>query len=1162
MVRNGRRHDQDYDPLEEDDADTSSGYTDTHESIQLIPAFGDPQHPTFGDADYDPNQLTRVSYGYAHASSTLSAGSAKKSKRHRRSSSHGSTSTTSTTASSRTLSRPTTPIPSSPTFPPLSLPRARHYGCSLLTIVITIIAVSGLAAIMDSFVRFQQEPGTCVMSWMNPSYVPMTGFDSSFTRLAAKYSLYLYREGGVDRDVQPTGVPILFIPGNAGSFRQIRSIAASAARQYYSELDADPEAVMARGSRVLDFFTVDFNEDFSAFHGQTLYEQADYLNEAIKYILSLYVKTRRKEDGPVPSSVILLGHSMGGVVARTMLIRDNFKPGSVNSIITISTPHLTPPVAFDWLVNKIYADINDYWRRSYSAKYAYSNPLQDVTMVSIAGGTLDTVVCSDTANINSLVPLSHGFTVFTTSIPKVWTAIDHQCILWCDQFRTVIAKALLNSVDGRTPGGTKPRMERLASMQKLLLTGLEDLHLPAGPRHYSGQINLAKVPHTYIGLGQRLLLREIPSAETVHLMQIHGAQHSFNLLTDKTIGNSSRIEVLLCDVMPTEVGDLSLNARKVAAIDRDQLRLACDRPSKDAAILPASTRQAASPSTGRVGLRGETFSYLQFPLDEVNRYSYIAIVVHDGPEEKGFVVAEFYDEANVSEQLNVSMPELFFDGIRIEAFPDQPSLMSKLWIPAIDSSLIAYKMHVRRVGCEGPQMESLFSTLVRQSIPYLYESKFFTNVETASISLHGSAPFVTPVSGPHVRKGLELQFWTDPTCSVPLTVDIRMDYYGSLGKIVMRFRSALVAYPFVIVTFALRTQMREYNRGGVFIGFGEGLARFIRDALPNLLIIASFLSIFQSLIQAHTTYQLADLFAFDRDLLAGSAGAAAVVSTAPKKISNKGIDLLLGNNDPFFWFLVPLFLVLSVGVVAIMWVALATTVHLLAYLTRFVSTRMSFLVRYIARPHESEPSRVRRRLITTLVLFALVATFVPYQFAFIVAFFVQVISCVRAINRAEAAAQRHSLHASSSSSKVARHRDRANYLQSVLVLMLWLLPLNAPVLVVWIRNLSVHWLTPFSSDHNILLIAPIIFYVETVTSGKMLPRATSTQSIVSYVMLWYLGVYSLLYGVRYTYALYFLSLMFFTWLVAMHWQSVWFGRPLLRAAAEVIRDARARFVRH
>ena len=62
--------------------------------------------------------------------------------------------------------------------------------------------------------------------------------------------------------------------------------------------------------------------------------------------------------------------------------------------------------------------------------------------------------------------------------------------------------------------------------------------------------------------------------------------------------------------------------------------------------------------------------------------------------------------------------------------------------------------------------------------------------------------------------------------------------------------------------------------------------------------------------------------------------------------------------------------------------------------------------------------------------------------------------------------------------------------------MLWLLPINIPVLVVWIHNLAVHWLTPFSSHHNIASISPYVLLVETMSTGHMVPRLTSRLSLI------------------------------------------------------------------
>lgn len=69
----------------------------------------------------------------------------------------------------------------------------------------------------------------CRMSRMWPSYVPYN--PPTLSGLDKKYRLFLYREAYPARPKdadKPRGRPALFIPGNAGSFGQVRSIASSA----------------------------------------------------------------------------------------------------------------------------------------------------------------------------------------------------------------------------------------------------------------------------------------------------------------------------------------------------------------------------------------------------------------------------------------------------------------------------------------------------------------------------------------------------------------------------------------------------------------------------------------------------------------------------------------------------------------------------------------------------------------------------------------------------------------------------------------------------------------------------------------------------------------------------------------------------------------------
>lgn len=50
------------------------------------------------------------------------------------------------------------------------------------------------------------------------------------------------------------GLPVLFIPGNAGSSHQVRSIASSAARQYFSSPFVVSHEFTGRGAKPIDFY--------------------------------------------------------------------------------------------------------------------------------------------------------------------------------------------------------------------------------------------------------------------------------------------------------------------------------------------------------------------------------------------------------------------------------------------------------------------------------------------------------------------------------------------------------------------------------------------------------------------------------------------------------------------------------------------------------------------------------------------------------------------------------------------------------------------------------------------------------------------------------------------------------------------------------------------
>lgn len=66
-----------------------------------------------------------------------------------------------------------------------------------------------------------------------------------------------------------------------------------------------------------------------------------------------------------PQGVALVGHSMGGVVARALFTLPRFNPQLVGLIITQASPHLAPVLALDpYLLGELTPPPSAMWRRS------------------------------------------------------------------------------------------------------------------------------------------------------------------------------------------------------------------------------------------------------------------------------------------------------------------------------------------------------------------------------------------------------------------------------------------------------------------------------------------------------------------------------------------------------------------------------------------------------------------------------------------------------------------------------------------------------------------------------------------------------------------------------------------------------------------------------
>lgn len=297
---------------------------------------------------------------------------------------------------------------------------------------------------MRSFFSNPPERDQCLMSWMHPNYIQLR-VPKLKDKVKDKYHLYLYREKSDEFAVN--GIPVLFIHGHGGLYKQARSLgpAVDKRRQadspfpdsfnhLLSKLHTIQASNETTGYVPLDIFTVDFLEEFSSFHSQLLWDQASYVNHCIKFIMSMY-NTGQK-------SVIIVAHSMGGLVARAVPLLKSYTEGSIDTMITLSTPHREHPLFVDSSLYSFYNTINTEW-------ITRKDKFKDMAVISIGNGFRDTMIRSDATNLQGIIGEENSFSVSSYSVQNVRISPDHLSITWCRQVMNTIGNALLELVNSK-----------------------------------------------------------------------------------------------------------------------------------------------------------------------------------------------------------------------------------------------------------------------------------------------------------------------------------------------------------------------------------------------------------------------------------------------------------------------------------------------------------------------------------------------------------------------------------------------------------------------------------------------------------------------------------------------------------------------------------------
>uniref|UniRef100_A0A915I5K2 GPI inositol-deacylase n=1 Tax=Romanomermis culicivorax TaxID=13658 RepID=A0A915I5K2_ROMCU len=219
---------------------------------------------------------------------------------------------------------------------------------------------------------------------------------------------------------------------------------------------------------LFNYFTVDLNEEFSAFSSMYLERQTKFVAVCIKKILAIYKRNT------LFSKIAIIGHSQGGIIARYLLASKLIDPDSVNVIYELAAPILKPATTIDRTMVKMYDVINDFENEN------------KIIQVSIGGGFNDLQVNEHLNNFP--LNLSLQISTIASSLPQVWASTDHLCIVWCNQLVRLIVRSIFNIYLDTKTVASKSDISRILSYHFVNNDGLSDFLLAKSTERQSRTI--------------------------------------------------------------------------------------------------------------------------------------------------------------------------------------------------------------------------------------------------------------------------------------------------------------------------------------------------------------------------------------------------------------------------------------------------------------------------------------------------------------------------------------------------------------------------------------------------------------------------------------------------------------------------------------------------
>lgn len=657
----------------------------------------------------------------------------------------------------------------------------------VLIIWLAVFAAFALIGFRDFLSNLEEN--RCDMTWMYewPQYIKVPMSKGTAKRFPG-YALYLYGEGEyADRSkgLQLSGIPILFIPGNAGSYKQVRSLASVALRK----------AESVRSKVHFNYFTADLDESLSGLFGGVLNEQTEFIRLCVTRILWLY----KKIENP-PTSVILVGHSMGGLIARGLFTFQNFDPSSVHTIITFGTPHRHPILSLDPQLMDYYKNVNSFWRSQVFSNDTESS-LKNITVVSVSGGVRDVLVRSSPSSMSQLAPQSQAISLVTTSMPRAWVSVDHLCLCWCRQLVLVTNRALFDMID--------PKKRQILENKRNRMKIFE--------HHFVKNPGRSTVTFNNIG----------------NVPLVKGTDKDFNpVVLHKRLwrfkGSGSTVnEQKLFAFSKEEWSATHDSLMIVTTIDSDQWLYGCQETSGQA----CSNMSDLSHLAELLPWNGSAMKYAKLNLNHFPGIAYFAVSV---PQSRKTTIVWCEHQSSSSLVYEVELPGVLSKRSRVLDIASD-SLFANITLKSVVKGWKVYIFYIEAIDCDirKPVL------IARIHVPWFNEDVY-------SFSSNGSAKLVLKLHHPKPKgnkQHVQMHLWLDPKCSY--TVSAQYDFYQTLGQIYRFYAVQLLCWTFSIVMLVFAWQLSSITNEQQCDSFFNLVANVSKSLRVLLLVMQSHFFISQ-----------------------------------------------------------------------------------------------------------------------------------------------------------------------------------------------------------------------------------------------------------------------------------------------------------------------------